>query len=362
MKNDSENQLPSEADALRSDIDVTRRRMDDTIDDLGERLQPRHLVDEVLGYFRSSGNGDNGDSRLHQMRETVTRSAGNAMHSVVDTVKANPLPALVIGAGIAWMIYESRKKSSAEIRHYQDYGAEIEYDPDVHYDRPLDYPAGYATGEVGATGELELGADHPSKLGQLKENISEKTSAAAGAMKDKLSHAKQAAGERMHAMRERAAQVGGRVRERAGAAYTATRERVVTTAEQHPLETGLCCLAAGLVAGLLLPTPERVNRIAGPTASRLRERARQAGSEAMDKGRRVVRAAADAAKQEAKSQGLTPERLREKAGAVAHSAEQAAGDAARREGFAGGNQEQGYRREENAGQQNPNDPSSARPV
>src|SRR4051812_5731110 len=96
----------NETEAIRSDIDVTRRRMDDTMDALGDRLQPRHLLDEVLGFFR--GNGSDGDNKLTQMREKLTQSAGTAMNAVVDTVKSNPMPALLIGAGVAWMIYESR--------------------------------------------------------------------------------------------------------------------------------------------------------------------------------------------------------------------------------------------------------------
>ena len=52
--------LKNEPEAIRSDIDVTRRRMDDTMDALGERLQPRHLLDEVLGYFR--GNSSEGET------------------------------------------------------------------------------------------------------------------------------------------------------------------------------------------------------------------------------------------------------------------------------------------------------------
>src|SRR6266496_2848614 len=94
-------------DALRSDINVTRNRMDDTMDQLGERMQPRHLLDEILGVFRR-GN-ESSDGNLRQVREKITRSADAAMHAVVDTVKQNPMPALLIGAGVAWMIYESRR-------------------------------------------------------------------------------------------------------------------------------------------------------------------------------------------------------------------------------------------------------------
>jgi ElaB/YqjD/DUF883 family membrane-anchored ribosome-binding protein len=368
MKNDPSN----EADALRSDIDVTRQRMDDTMDQLGDRLQPRHLVDEVLGYFR--GDAGNGDSRLHEMRDKLSRSASSAVHGVVDTVKQNPLPALVIGAGIAWMIYESRRKPDVVARYYSadragDYSPEIEYDPDLHYDRPLEYPT--PTGERlpgfdEGNGATEFGASQSGRhenAGPAAGGVKEKISHLGEAAKDRLSSVKQRAGEKMHAVRDRAAELGGRARQKAGAAYTATRERVVTTADQHPLEVGLCCLAAGLIAGLALPTPEKVNRIAGPTAERLRQRARHAGSEMVDKGRRVCRAAATAAKDEAEAQGFTPERLRDQAGAVAQRAGDAAGEAARRASAGDGDQEQGERREENAGSQaTSSDPSSARPA
>src|SRR3954464_15924900 len=98
----------NETDAIRSDIEETRRRMDNTMDALGDRMQPRHLLDEFLGYLRGSSDG-NGDDRLNKVREKVTQSANTALHSVVDTVKENPMPALLIGAGVAWMIYQSRQ-------------------------------------------------------------------------------------------------------------------------------------------------------------------------------------------------------------------------------------------------------------
>ncbi|MCR6655354.1 MAG: DUF3618 domain-containing protein [Opitutus sp.] len=44
-------ELDQPTETLRSDIDTTRERMDETIDRLGDRLQGRHLVDEVIGFF-----------------------------------------------------------------------------------------------------------------------------------------------------------------------------------------------------------------------------------------------------------------------------------------------------------------------
>ncbi|MGH7956548.1 MAG: DUF3618 domain-containing protein, partial [Opitutaceae bacterium] len=274
--NDSQKNEP---EAIRSDINVTRRRMDDTMDALGERLQPRHLLDEVLGYFR--GNSGDGESRMTQMREKITRSCDTAMHSVVDSVKKNPMPALVIGAGVAWMIYSSRREDSVDY-DMEDYPAEDaarRYDPDTHYDRPLDYPS---TSGAEAEGSDQGG----SKLDQIKGKLSDKASAAGAQVKEKLSHASEAAREKMNALKGRAGEMTSRMRDSTRNVYARSRERVVTTAEHHPLEVGLVALAAGLVVGLSMRTPSAVNRRLGPAADRLRERTREAGAEMIEKGRR----------------------------------------------------------------------------
>jgi ElaB/YqjD/DUF883 family membrane-anchored ribosome-binding protein len=349
-----------ETEAIRSDIDVTRRRMDDTMDALGDRLQPRHLLDEVLGMFR--GNGTEGNQKLTQMRDKISRSADTAMHAVVDTVKNNPMPALLIGAGVAWMIYESRrdKSSVSADGNYYGYtreGDELRYDPDTHYDRPFDYPSGY-------TG-MESGDSAGSKIGEIKDKLASKASSATDQVKDKLSQVgdaarekagalKERAGEKLQAVKQRAGEMTANVKDGARQAYTKTRERVVTTADQHPLEVGLVALAVGVVAGLALPTPNVVNRKVGARADDLRRRTREAGTEIVEKGKRVAQAAVSAVKDEAQAQGLTPDRLRSKATAVADRAKDAVTNEARQEGLTtAGNQ---------SGSQQPNDPSTARPA
>jgi ElaB/YqjD/DUF883 family membrane-anchored ribosome-binding protein len=333
----------NDTDAIRSDIDVTRRRMDDTMDALGDRLQPRHLLDEVLGFFR--GDNPNGEARLTQIREKVTSSADTAMHAVVDSIKQNPVPALLIGAGVAWMIYESRRdktppRADGDYYGYDREGDELRYDPDRHYDRPLQYPNGAE--------DTEFGAEAGSKLGEIKDKVADKASAAADQVKGKLAQVGEAAREKAGALKERAGETLGAVKQRAGEitdkvkdgtrqAYVATRDRVVTTADQHPLEVGLVALAAGVIAGLAIPTPPVVNRRLGPTADRLRDRTREASSEMMEKGKRVAQAAVSAVKNEAQAQGLTPDKLREKATALADRATEAGKQTARQEGLVAGN-------------------------
>lgn len=319
----------NETDSLRSDIDVTRRRMDDTMDALGDRLQPRHLVDEVLGFFR--GNNSKGEPRLTEIREKITESADTAVHAVVDTVKKNPVPVLLIGAGVAWMIYESRRDKSGDAS--RDYSSrrrdndEMRYDPDTHYDRPLEYPP-----TLSASSDWD--ADTGSKLGEIKDTLGEKASAAADQVKEKLSDVGDAARDKFQAVKQRAGEVTAKVKDSTREAYTRTRERVSTTVDHHPLEVGLVALAAGVIAGLALPTPNVVNRTVGESADRLRSRTREAGAEMLEKGKRVAKAAVSAVKDEAEAQGLTPEMLKDKATAVAERATDAGKETARQEGLA----------------------------
>jgi len=338
----------NEPESIRSDINVTRQRMDDTMDALGNRLQPKHLLDEALGYLR--GKSEDGESRLTRMKEKLTHSCDTAMHSVVDTVKQNPMPALMIGAGVAWMIYSNRRPDSEDYR-VEDYSAadaSLRYDPDTHYDQPLEYPTAPGT-------EAKWNDQGGSKLGQVKEKLTNKASAATDQVKEKLSHASEAAREKMYALRGRASEVTNRVKDSTRQVYARSRDRVVTTADHHPLEVGLVALAAGLMMGLAMRTPNAVNRRIGPAADRLRERTRQAGAEVLEKGKRVAQAAVSAVKEEADAQGLTPERLRQQAGAVAERAREAGKETAQREGLARGP-------ETNPSSVSGSDPSIARPA
>jgi hypothetical protein len=97
-----------------------------------------------------------------------------------------------------------------------------------------------------------------------------------------------------------------------------------------------------------------VNRSLGPTVDRLKQQTREKGSELVEKGKRVVQAATSAAKEEAQAQGLTAEKLRGEARAVASRASDAGMASARQEGLApqssgSGQQDQGGAQNQNAG-------------
>ena len=293
---------PSDSpEQIRSEIDSTRRRMDNTLDALSERFRGRHLLDEIVGFFRSE------NTQTSELRHKLSNTVQTAAESVVNTVKANPIPLLLVGAGIGWMIYDNRRKQTERADFSSSYedddvlyseGARNYSDPDAPYDRPLDYPASSTIGpgdesnyESAEPTEFASGAS--GKLGEVKNKIVEKASHAKEQVKETLSH-----------VGEQARDLSSRVQDGARQAYSRGRERVAATTREHPLEVGLVCLALGVVAGLALPTPEKARQLAGPTVDRLRERTRKAGSELLDKGQRIAQAAAAAARDEARAQGL----------------------------------------------------------
>ena len=319
------------AESIQSDIDTTRQRMDDTIDALSSRLKGRHLIDEVIGFFRS--NEGETSEKAAKLKEKVSTSANTAAHAVVDTVKNHPLPTLLIGAGIAWMLIERRRQSSSSYEYDPDHDArrELGYSGATAWedDVPYDYTGsgGFSSDISGSSsayngGMGTEGTEGSGKLHDLKNQAGEKMSAAGQQLRQRGSQ-----------LAERTRQTAGRVGERVQAGYSVTRRRVSSTVEQHPLESAIASLALGVVAGLLIPTPRPLRERIAPTARRLRDQASEMGHDLVERGKHVAEAAVGAVKEEAEHQGLTAEALKGKAEAVAGRAREATKEAAEKEGL-----------------------------
>ena len=305
------NQQPDnkDSDAIRSEIDSTRQRMDSTIDALEKRFKGRHLLDEVIGFFRPRSEELESDEMVGKIKDT----ASTAARAVVNTVRANPVPTLLVGAGVAWMIYQSRRSANPPSPEHGG-GSDDEYDDASASDLGYDIPE----------------SSFPTQPEFYKKDLGAKPPGAVGS---KLEDMKQAINEKVAEIKERLNEATSKAGERAGEMYINRRDQVVGIIAKHPLEVAAGCLVAGLAVGLCLPTVEKVDEVVGPTSDRLKRKAREAGQDLAQRGRRVVQAATTAMRKEAEAQGLTPESLRNKAGAVAARAREAASETAEKEGI-----------------------------
>lgn len=104
---------------LEQDIAESRARLDKTIDQLQDRMTASGVIDEVLGTARRSGYGT-----------TLDRAA--------DTLRAHPVPVLLVVAGLGWLAYsmtEAGRRRDLRARARRDLEERLGPRPAV---RPID--------------------------------------------------------------------------------------------------------------------------------------------------------------------------------------------------------------------------------
>ncbi len=90
----------AEAADIRADIEETREEMGGTLNELGDRLEPGHLMNQAKDNVR--------DATIGRVEET----ARGMSDMVMDTIKRNPIPAALAGAGLA-LLWINRSNGNA---------------------------------------------------------------------------------------------------------------------------------------------------------------------------------------------------------------------------------------------------------
>lgn len=226
------------ANEILAEIDRTRSDLDLTLDAIERRLAPNQLVDQGFEYLRHSGG-----------REFVSNLGG--------AVKANPLPVVLVGLGVAWLMFANRTDSSG----------------------------------AGARSLEEFGAD--------TKNSEEWASGTASSVKDRLARGAEAAREKAGATAE-----GARDRWNRASATTRYQMRRARAGYEHvlreqPLALGALGLAFGALLAAAAPRTRKEDELMGAAASRFKQGLSDTGEEGLEKARSVVSAATDAASREA---------------------------------------------------------------
>lgn len=333
---------------IRNEIRHTRAEMDETVDELSERLRPRHLLDDLLDVFRTKAGRTDAE---------VTQSVKDLGSGMFDKLKSHPMPAALIGAGVAWLIFDQARGDGnggssydrargrwreGELREHS--GSFV----DARTGRP--YDSSYGSEFRGRSGQGEGGSGSESgpgfmdkakeKLSDMGRSVSDATSSAvdsvrdaAGSVRDSISGAGSAAGE-----------MGGRAGAWSAEAYDSARhgmrqgyDSTVRTLEEslnrYPLAMTAAALAAGVLTGLVLPETRRENRWMGEQSDRLKEQAKETGEDLLERGKEVAAATASAVSGEAEQQGLTPGSLADKSKKVVRDTVSAAKESVHREGM-----------------------------
>lgn len=314
---------------IRESIETTRTRMGETIEQIGDRVNPERVKAELKARARE---------QIHEAKDNMKRKARNTMrdveHGVSDTgrgiwatIRENPVPAGMVGVGLAWLIANRR---DADDRNYEygtySTGPAVPYRPGQRAGSQFGEPGHRPAGAYGAAGEYDAARGH-TEAGQYgatggyggggvyggttgyegrvdarsagsaagagspqwrdddrgSEGIREKASDVLHQAGDRLGDAQERVGSALHDAQERVGEVVHSGRDRVSgwgqeAKQRARRaeHRVEESLRENPVAAGAMALAIGVAAGLMIPETDREREVMGRTRDRVLDKAENA--------------------------------------------------------------------------------------
>jgi ElaB/YqjD/DUF883 family membrane-anchored ribosome-binding protein len=256
-----------ETDRIEADLNQSRHRLNDTLEALGHKLSPGQMVDEVLGLAQGQ--------------------AGEFTAKLGRQVKDNPLPTLLIAAGVGMLLLnrgsDTRHVSADDWNHERTYRSleearwntprmanetDADYDDRVHhaYAKTLDLKqrAGEAMHEFKA------------RIAKTVEGAKANAEGARERMAHMLADAK-------HGVQDQARKLGS--------AASHARHGAEDFYQETPLAAGAIALAIGALVGSATPLsrPER------ETLRGVADKAARTGADLAERGARVVEERVDGA-------------------------------------------------------------------
>jgi len=277
---DYQNNLSKEPSDMEQEINSTRERIGRTVEELEQRLSPGQLVDQALGYARDHG--------------------GDFAASVASSVRRNPLPMIVTGIGILWLL---KSQSSARSRRqvyspYED-SADMYGDGSGLY-RGSESDRSYSGSDAALYTGSESGRDGGSRTSGIRDKLSgvgeaiksrvadvrSSASSAGSSVSDRLRSTKDSLAERAQGVMSSAQSASQSMRQRAGTTSTSSLQQVrrakdefTTLMEEQPLLLGAVGIAVGATIAALVPTTQRERELLGSASDSLADRASELASE-----------------------------------------------------------------------------------
>jgi uncharacterized protein (DUF2267 family) len=329
--------------AIRGDIERTRDDMSRTVNEIEERLSPAHIKDQVaelkasvLGEYHDAKehlkedisrelreakekvqeelldakekiNGEIQHARtavreatvgrvehmVHDARDTVT----DAGTTVLDTIKANPVPTALIAVGLGWLIVSARSDKGSDARRSTGYRRELDYggtyDGSYDDDRMFGGERHQASAPRRALREgqrLVGDAVHSAEEGAASigrrvrseaTHLAEHASGVAHDVGEKVNHLAHDAAHGVEHLAADARMQGRRMVDGAGAQARRAEQTFESTLRENPLAVGAVAIALGAAIGLVLPHTQKEDEWMGQVKDRLVHRAEGAAQGAL---------------------------------------------------------------------------------
>lgn len=300
---------------IRESIRQNRANMSETIERIGEYVNPDRVQHELKTRAREE---------MEEMKFKVKHKARRTMknldyqvdkksHGIWGTIKANPVPATMIGVGLAWLTANKKKAEAEHVRY-------------VGSDRPAVEPYGY--GEGGGYGYRgDVAPEYRGREGQATVNAEVRTGYEEPGVRERAREMKTEARvraeevgdnvrDRTEEMAARAEDVVNKTEARAKDAYETTREKaseltsrgkyqarraehwVESSVRENPLAAGAMAAAVGLAAGLIIPETQREHEMMGQVRDKAVREGKEKAYETAGKAKESVAQSAEHAARE----------------------------------------------------------------
>lgn len=278
---------------LERDIAHTRSELSETIDEIEHRLSPSHLKHEVMDAVHDTI--DSVQDRLNPRR--IARQAGTNM---MQTIKENPLPSLIAGLSVGWLLTRGQGSSNTDSR-YDGYGYETDPRPRYtgrRYGSGYDarrYPAEYGYGEYGRPsyddrrGYTDDRYDYDGSSDDSNDaSIRDRAAEQATAVRDQVASAAGTAQEQVQ-------YVGRQVYSGANQATNWIEDFVLN----NPLAAGALAAGVGALLGGMAPSTDLEDEWMGETRDRLVHQADRKAADTLQRVEHVVERVAEEAQESA---------------------------------------------------------------
>ena len=306
----------SEPSRIERDLDQTRSRLGGHLTELQGKLSPGQVVDDLIRYFRGKEGADFG-------------------RSLLDSVRANPLPAALTGIGLTWLMATNPRRGATGVsvtageRRVRVYRGATDFDQGVHNDMAarvqaierdtareqgeteqaytdrLDVARGQAAGL--ARQEQETADSFRNRIGEALSGAKQTMVEGAYGLRDQVGSAASSFGSATQGVASSIGDAAQGAAQRAGGALTYGGQAggsMILALIESPVLLGAFGLAAGALLGTLLPQSDQEEAALGKMAGQARDTARGLAQDMADRGGNVAQAVLDAGRESVKAQGL----------------------------------------------------------
>jgi len=261
---------------IQQEIAETRVELSETIDALQEKLKPANIVADATDRVKSATT-----DKVRNMAESASETAqelyrNTGASGIVEEVRQNPYPALMIGAGVAWMIMDrSRNRGNGDVYGYQSSrwrGSSSDYSS---------YGSGSRYGTRSASGANYSGTEYGSGRAGSEYSSATRYGASYGESEES-------------GLADRARETMNQARYATQRTTRRAQNQLQRMLNNNPLLVGAAAMVVGAAIGAALPETERENEWMGDARDSVVDRAQEMAHNAVGT---VQEVAADAAKE-----------------------------------------------------------------